>query len=90
MHRVDEPGELLLGGEEIDLHSLVHRHHLDGFFAAKIMVRAIRIFPRLVRFDFQRRRRIAVVDFEIASLGNRPDAPVAVGRLHREDFEFAL
>ena len=45
---------------------------------------------RLVGLDRDERRRVAVVDLQVAALGDGPDALVAVGGHHVEHFHLAL
>ena len=53
-------------------------------------MRAVGAGAGLVRLDRDERRDVAVIDLEVAALGDGPDAPVAVGGLDVEDFQLAL
>ena len=53
-------------------------------------VRAVRAGAGLVGLDRDERRRVAVVDLEVAPLGDGPDPLVAVGGHHVEHFHLAL
>ena len=53
-------------------------------------VLAVGALARLVGVDRDERRRVAVVDLEVLALGDGPDALVAVGGHHVEDFHLAL
>ena len=90
LHRVDQFGEVLLRGEQIDLHPLADRHLVDGLLAVEEDVLAAGAVAGLVGLDGDERRRVAVVDLEIAALGDGPDALVAVGGHHIEDLHLAL
>ena len=90
LHRVDQLGELLLGGEQVDLHAVGDGHLLDGLFAAEEHVLAAGQGAGQVRLDRDERGRVAVVDLQILSLSRGPDPLVAVGRHDVEDLHLAL
>ena len=91
LHRLGQLGELLLGGEQVDLQPLA-----DGHLARSPPRRSRKRCspfgpaPGLLVVDRDERRRVAVVDLEVAALRDRPDPLVAVGGHHVEDFHLAL
>ena len=90
LHRLGQLGELLLGGEQVDLQVLADGHLADGFLAAQEDVLAVRPGARLVGLDRDERGRVRVVDRQVLALRDGPDPLVAVGGHHVEDFHLAL
>ncbi len=89
LHGVDHLGEHLFAGEEAHLQSLGDRHLADRFLATQEDMLAVRAGARFVRLHRDERRRIAVVEGQVASLCHGPHALVAVGGHLVEHFQFA-
>lgn len=90
LHRLGQEGELFLRGEQVDLQPLGNGHRADLLLAVEEDVFTVRSLARLVRDHGDKGRRVAVINFQVAPLGDRPDPLVAVGGHDVEDFHLAL
>ena len=90
LHRLGQFGELLLRGEQVDLHALGDGHLADRLLAVEEDVLAVGPGAGLVGLDGDERRRVRVVDHQVLALSDGPDPLVAVGGHDVEDFHLAL
>ena len=90
LHRIGQLGELLLGGEQVDLHPFVHGHLLDFFFAAEKDVLAPRQRAGLIGDHGDEVGQVGIVGFDGTALRGLPNHLVAVGSHQIDHLQLAL
>ena len=76
LHRIDQFGKVLLGGDQLDLAAGSQLEVLDRLLAGKVGHLLV-----AVRRDQVDLRQVVVLHHQVAALGDRPDPEVAVGGL---------
>ena len=96
LHGVDELRELRLVGEQAHFKARIQGHVLDRLLAADVVgaaflhgARGLRLAAD-IRDHRHRRRHVAVIDFEVAALGTRPDLRIAIARHHIQHRQLML
>ena len=80
LHWIGQLGKFGFGCKQGDLAAGRHLHPSNGFLAAEIRKRSVRVRPRFVGLHFNGRRQIVVCDIQVAALRDRPDPLVPIRR----------